>query len=499
MNRQDRDTDPGRFAARRAKAAPWVVYLVALLAGLALAWIQYSTPYIVEFDGYYHIKMADLLREQGFIGSFPWLPFTTFSERYADMHLPLHYLLVPFTFLGLTAGAKLYAVVSSTAVFLVFAFLLRREKVPWAPLWVLVLLTSSAFVYRFSLPRMGQLSVLFLLVGLILIASRRNLWLFFLAWLFTASYVAFPVLLLFAFFDLAARRMLGESGDWRPLVAVTAGIAAGLVVNPYFPDNVWYYYTQAFQISAMQKIPMGGEWKPWDAWRLLRENSVVFAGFFLAVLAILLRPVRPDARKVAAFLSAVFFLVLAFKARRFIEYFVPFSVLFSALALREPLRAATRVRHRLLVLAAWVAVALSAWGTVERTAWEIDLYAMGTGNPLYEDCARWLGENTPAGSLVFHTDWDDFPALFFYNTHNRYIVGLDPNFLYLRDPRRWQIYAEVARGNVRNPGEIIEKVFGAAFIFTDRDHDRFLRNLREEGLAELRFDDGACAVYEIAH
>jgi hypothetical protein len=50
---------------------------------------------------------------------------------------------------------------------------------------------------------------------------------------------------------------------------------------------------------------------------------------------------------------------------------------------------------------------------------------------LYANASLWLEKNTPAGSRVFQTDWDDFPRLFFYNTHNTYLIGLDPTYLQL--------------------------------------------------------------------
>ena len=36
---------------------------------------------------------------------------------------------------------------------------------------------------------------------------------------------------------------------------------------------------------------------------------------------------------------------------------------------------------------------------------------------LYAQASAWLEANTPASARVFQTDWDDFPRLFFYNTH----------------------------------------------------------------------------------
>jgi hypothetical protein len=480
------------------------VYLLAvgLLAGAAFSRIQYATPFLPEYDGYYHIKMAQLFRETGFVGEFPWLPLTTFSHRFSDMHLLFHYLLVPFTFLGLAPGAKLYAVVSATLAVLVFFVILRRGQVPWAAFWILALLSSSSFLYRFALPKASQLSLIFLFAGLLLIWSRRNGWLFLLAMLFTASYIAFPILFLLAFFHFVSNLFLEERAEVRPMGFILLGTAAGLLLNPYFPDNVWYYYTQAFQISALQRIPMGGEWYPWDTWYILKENAVVFACLFLALFFSLLQKEKKDARTVTLFFATAFFLFLTFKSRRFIEYFVPFSLLFSAFALREPVRAAlaspgNRKRAGLFFLCLFLLVGLSSFQAVERTAREIGANASGTLNSTYNDCARWLHENTPPGSRVFHTDWDDFPALFFFNTHNHYIVGIDPNFLYLRDPRLWQLYAGVTLGQLKDPGAIIRNEFGARYVFTDTQHERFRKRLQEEGGAELRYEDKACAVYEL--
>jgi len=486
------------------RRAGWVLGLLAtgLVAAGALARVQYATPYLPEYDGYYHIKMAQLVRENGFLREFPWLPLTTFSDRFADMHLLFHVLLVPFTFLGMAAGAKLYAVLAGVAVVLFFYGFLRSERVPWPFFWVLALLTSSSFLYRFALPKAGQISLLFLLGGLWLIGSRRPAWLFPLALLYTWTYVAFPILFLLALFHFASVLFLEGRAAWKPLLWIGVGSAAGLLLNPYFPDNVWYYYTQAFEVSALQRIPMGGEWYPWDTWHVLRENAVVFASLFLAVFFALLRREAQDARTVTLFLATTFFLFLSFRSRRFIEYFVPFGLLFAASALRAPVAAALEAGRGRALRAAWVPVlcllvGAASYQAVERTAREIRANAVGTLNPLYERCARWLAENTPEGARVFHTDWDDFPALFFFNDHNRYIVGLDPNFLYLRDPALWRTYAEVTLGDRKNPAQVVRGEFGARYVFTDTRHERFLEALRREGVAKLRFGDAACRVFEL--
>ena len=105
----------------------------------------------------------------------------------------------------------------------------------------------------------------------------------------------------------------------------------------------------------------------------------------------------------------------------------------------------------------------------------------------YKGGAEWLVENTPAGSTVFHTDWDDFPKLFFYNTHNTYIVGLDPDFMRLKHERLFHQYEDITRGRVPDMEDIILNEFGCEYVFTDNEHRDFITS-RISSRAESVFD-----------
>ncbi|HEY3244881.1 MAG TPA: hypothetical protein VGM03_16190 [Phycisphaerae bacterium] len=61
---------------------------------------------------------------------------------------------------------------------------------------------------------------------------------------------------------------------------------------------------------------------------------------------------------------------------------------------------------------------------------------------------NYLQANSREGSIVFTDDWDIFPAYFYYNHHNHYIVGLDPVFSYKRDPEMWARYVFISRGQI---------------------------------------------------
>ncbi|MGF2075853.1 hypothetical protein, partial [Enterococcus casseliflavus] len=83
--------------------------------------------------GFYHIKLAELMRQEGLTPTFKWLPLTILNAReYYDHHFLFHVLLTPFTFGDLRLGAKWAAVGFASLAFLAVWWLLYRQRVPWA-------------------------------------------------------------------------------------------------------------------------------------------------------------------------------------------------------------------------------------------------------------------------------------------------------------------------------------------------------------------------------
>jgi hypothetical protein len=116
---------------------------------------------------------------------------------------------------------------------------------------------------------------------------------------------------------------------------------------------------------------------------------------------------------------------------------------------------------------------------------------------LYANASLWLEKNTPAGSRLFQTDWDDFPRLFYYNTHNTYLVGLDPTYLQLYDADLYDLWVEITQGDVDNPSQIIATTFDSRYIHTDLHHSDFLQVAAEDpGLREVYRDDQA-VIFEV--
>ena len=115
----------------------------------------------------------------------------------------------------------------------------------------------------------------------------------------------------------------------------------------------------------------------------------------------------------------------------------------------------------------------------------------------YRDGALWLARNTPAGSRVFTTGWDDFPQMFFWNTHNTYLVGLDPTYTSLDDPERYQLWRSITQGRVTAPSKPILEQFGASYILSDLRHERFLQMADADPGLERVLRTRTVAIYRV--
>ena len=115
----------------------------------------------------------------------------------------------------------------------------------------------------------------------------------------------------------------------------------------------------------------------------------------------------------------------------------------------------------------------------------------------YRGACEWIAANTPAGARIFNTDWDDFPMLFFYNPGNTYIAGLDPTYLYDRDPELWKMYKDITLGDEENPAPLIRDRFGSEYVFTDNEHPEFLQVVEDTGDFEKVYEDTFTTVLRV--
>jgi hypothetical protein len=536
-------------ASKKPRAAKWIksdsaVHAADLLAGaiaigVVFWWLQYSTTAICcgDFDGYYHIKWARLLwdnmRAGHFPPAFPWLPLTTLGPReYVDHHLLFHIILIPFTwFRDLQMGAKVAAILfASLAVFSCY-WLVVRYEIRYRLIWLLALLACSApFLYRMNMTKAPPFAIIFLAIGTYLLFERKYWQTLPLAFVFALTYDMFVLLILAAVIWTIVIGWTEERFEWQPLAWIGLGSVLGLIITPYFPHNLYLFYEHArVKITANDfATKVGQEWYPYDTREFMVNCYVALVAMLIGYLAFDGSDRKRAQRPMYFLILSTLLLLMTARWKRFAEYFPPFAILFVAFTLenfwrgravftrlpddmmqdlqpfldrQETAATAKELKHEetwRTIKIAFVAVALgmALFANVYRTAKDIresdprDYYAKGAG---------WMRANIPPGEMVFNTDWDDFPRLFYYDPTHVYTSGLDPTYLLDKNAELSRLYDRITTGEEEDPGPLIRDRFGARWIFSDntKDHDGFFDNALRSGWFDRVYEDPDCSVLHI--
>ena len=488
--------------------------LLVFIVGMAV--VQFATPNMPDNDGFYHIRFARLMYEQGLKPEFPWLPLTILNSReFSDHHFLFHAALIPFTFGDLRVGAKWAATLFASIAFLCVWWLFRSQRVPYAALWSLGLLAiSEAFIYRMSITRAQSLSLAVLVIGMYLMFTHRYRWLIPLAFFYVWFYDAFPLLVIQAGIYGLATWLIDRKFEARPLIYASIGALLGLVINPYFPDNLIFFLRHvAPKLTETTNVSVGNEWYPYDTKQLLGNSPLALVAFLSGTLALGLQERRMDSKIATGFFTAIFYGLLLFQSRRFVEYFPPFALIFAALAwtplmqnLPERMTAGWKWKDRNFRVAAitkgvaipGILLLFLVPGIFLTLNGARDSIRGSKPYTLYAGASQWLMENTPAGTRVFQSDWDDFPRLFFYNTQNTYLIGLDPTYMQLYDADLYDLWVQITRGDVDRPSEYIYPRFGARYAISDLKHGDFLRRAdKDPGLVEV-YRDQEAVIYKVS-
>lgn len=495
------------------KAPDWLreTAVAAVLFGVVTAVlfsIQSATPALVGNDGYYHAKMALLIRQEGLMAR-PLLPLTILNEAdFYNHHLLYHLYLALFARvdpavdggLALTQGVKTAATLMAALPFMAIWWMLRGHGVRWPALWTVVLLAlSEPFLYRLSMPRVQSASLLVLVVGLHWLLQGKHRRLLPLGALYVWLYDGFPLLLVLGGIYFTAVFLTERRFTWAALTYPAAGIGLGLGMNPFFPQNLAFIGHHLWaKLVGTTSIPVGSEWYPYDTWALVENSGPALGLFFGTLLLLSWRRQRLDARLLTLLGATAVFGLMLLQARRFIEYFPAFVLILAAVGL-SPLLVAWWEReqpwpHRWLLTGGVVLLLLPGWRTIQAAHTSV-----GDSAPAgqYAAAALWLKAYSEPGSMIFQADWDDFTRLFFYNSEARYTVGLDPTFLSRYDLDLYDEWVALTRGQVTHPVAAIREKFGADYIFADLHHTRLLDQLTQSAQVREVYRDDYAIIFEL--
>jgi hypothetical protein len=531
-------TSPRLAAFQSAFATRTIFFAVgAVSIGLIIGKLQFHTTAICcgDFDGYYHIRWSRMLwesmRSRSFPPAFPWLPFTTLNPRdYVDHHLLFHIFQIPFTwFRDLRLGAKIAsAIFASLAIFSCY-WLLIRYRIRYPLVWLIALLACSApFLYRLNMAKAPPLAIIFLIFGIHLLFTKKYWPLVPLALVFTLTYDMFVLLILATIIWVIVIAWTERRFEWRPIVWVLAGTAAGLVFNPYFPHNLQLLFEHLkIKLTATEfSTKVGSEWYPYNTWEFLGNSIVACVAMVVGYIAFDAAERKRTHYPLFFMLFSTALLIMTARWKRIAEYWPPFAIVFAAFSLQPwlegtrsaftrlppdilkelqpfldreaPIPPAETAFQELLksIAVAIVAVVLgvSLFFTL-RVTWK-DI-AESEPHEYYKAGIDWLRTKVPPHEIVFNTDWDDFPRLFYFDPSHYYISGLDPSYLFDKDPALSLLYERITLGKEEDPGPLIRDRFNSRYVFSDNSHHDFFTNAKESGWFEIVYEDKDCTIMHI--
>ena len=523
-------------------AVRWVYLIFGLFTiFLLMSLLQFSTKAICcgDWDGYYHIRWSSLLWEnfsQGkWLPEFNWLPLTVLSpSTYADHHFLFHLLQIPFLWFFETETAAKVATVfyGSLAVFSVY-WLIFRYNINYLLIWLGALLTcANPFFYRMNMGKAPPLTIIYSILGIYLLFERKYIWLLPLMFVFVWTYSLFPILFIAAIIWAAIIGWNERKIEWQPVAYTFGGMVLGNIINPYFPANIllfWEHFATKFKIDDFA-VAVGGEWYPYSSLEILTH-------FPIAILAMLIGYVLFSPKNGKLPEKSSFFLVFVtillvsqFRSKRFAEYFPPFAILFAAFSWKEfftpltlqlpeyfqrdlePLLDAkieskkeVEYRHakQIIVFTLGVLLCVTLFYNFKGspTLGQVGLISDIQSNEphdKYERATKFALENIPAGERIFNCNWDDFPKLFYYDQKHTYVYGLDPNYLYSKNPELSKQFGDITSGKVEEIGKVIKEQYGSNWIFTDaKENTEMVAKCLANGWCEKAYEDEEAVILKI--
>ena len=495
------------YFSNRKKIFIKVVY-VWLFYFLVLSVFKNIGNGLSDPDAFFHMGLSREISKQGF-DLFRNIPWFSFAPGFMDSNFLYHFIFSLFVNFNLVAVYKTLGLIIASTLITVFFFVLNKSQVKYSFLWALILISSSAFFYRLFLFRPFLTSIILIILSFYFASQNKLLKLFIVSIIYPLFYVI-PFSILIALFSMLVDFLKKQKLRWNLFFITISGTVLGLLFNPTFPKNISFIYVQIFKTPVVHKA---AELMPLDFSSLITQNILVWVIFY-GLLSIFIYH-RQDLKKfkervsvegLAASLLSIFFFVLTIRSQRFVEYWVPFTVLAGALLARDfefdtkftkwfkDTWETTSLKILLPIFAFLMLISL-----IFVNSFVNNYISLKNTDPFdrFKSSSSWLIKNTPEKSIIYNVAWDESPELFFWNTHNYYIVGMDPTFLYEYDKSLYKKYQDIYEGKDNRPSETVKIYFNSSFIFAGKNNQNFINVADKDISLEKVYEDSWAIIYKI--
>jgi hypothetical protein len=107
---------------------------------------------------------------------------------------------------------------------------------------------------------------------------------------------------------------------------------------------------------------------------------------------------------------------------------------------------------------------------------------------LFEDSAKWISQNVKPNTLIFSGGWGDNSILFYNLPQYRYLVMLEPYFMYAKSPQKYLIWRKISEGKVLDSAYSVKSNFNTNVIFVPPKNLPLKYRLLSDDSAELVYE-----------
>lgn len=498
--------------------------ILTFFAGLALSLVFQLANDSLHDDGYFYVKMSELITERGLLSDLPWIYYGTPHGQFTGLHFLYPVLLIPFVTLDPIYGIKIFTALIFALLSSVFFLLSYRLTSSYGHAYCAMILfwfSSTQFLYRMNLNRpLGSVVLLILLFCYALIYRKWYL-LAGISFIFPWLYDGFVIIFGFVGLYAASEYLQTKKIPWLAVSLALTITSVSIITHPYFPKTILHPHFLLINPIYYSGILDSREWQPEALTRLFSPDNflpVLFLCSILIVLRLKLKTLKPVA--LFYFLTAGTFLIGLLISSRFIDLFVPLAILSVIIVIKAALKDFPWQKFKqlfshdhmlrgavatciIIIGFLWSTSLINLWRTVRTTPSTYQFY----GPALH------LQQHTRVGTIIFNTQWDQLPKLFFWNHHNYYITGLNPVFMYAKDQKKYWLWRHISddelltcdredcSSNMKATQTIAKTVkedFNSRFIFLENSRNPKLKQYLDTTRTFLKtYSDANVSVYRI--
>jgi hypothetical protein len=242
-------------------------------------------------------------------------------------------------------------------------------------------------------------------------------------------------------------------------------------LNPFWPDHWTHTARELATVLGGRDRPLPGAFRGFEWVSLSGRDFLRFAFFPLAVWSVLLlrqlgrrEPIR--APTIAGVIATLGLLGASLLSAKFLPLFLLASALFVPRVVID-----TGPWSKVWAIAAVLTASVTLGSSFYVARRDLLVTTERLRPADYSAMAATLRELAPPGQMVV-APWDDFPGLFLFDRENRYVVGMNPEFLRWASEAQYRAYVLLYEGRVRDPENLLPSFFDDARLVLARREPR---------------------------